>query len=446
MQRFIKAAIVLFSESIWVYFTLSLFISIEKNETIFVHAMWWFVAGLISYFFNRIIAGKVHYGIILFVNGVLMMFLIYFNWQAAISKAAWGIGIIISIALGFVFVRSAILVYKEPTRLLMLQRFEINIFIYIVIGVIFFLKNWENVFFHPFFLIAIFASLFGMTLTLESHEQTHGKKDVETYRAGNSRGFLSIISLLFTSVIVVCSVMFLPIVREKLQEATFIGLQGITWFFQHVGNFLKWIFSLLDSPESRETLPDMEPEGSISVEEMTEETMISIPYLWIFSILGIILLFILIWIFSRFLKGWRPHTDLERKNIVRKHSIWNVFWQKWVTLLRKWKGTWRAKFSRFYLHEVYWYFTQVRKWGEKNRLLQRKFETTKEYLNKVIQSFEENDIFDLSAEEKKQIIHQLQTLNDDYQAVYYGNKERVPSHNYKQLLDQLHKLSFKNNR
>src|SRR5690625_3541002 len=188
MLKWMKSAIVLWSESIWVYFVIALFISIEWGEPFFTQAFWWVVAGFLSYLMNRLIAGRWHYILILVLNGILVFLLIFQNWLTAVPAGRWGVGIILSIAVLFVYVRSAVIVYQEPNRLQLLQRFEINILVYLVLAVIFSFKSWENDLFHLLFIGAIVSSLLGMILTLEGEEETKINKDVEIRKAGNPQG------------------------------------------------------------------------------------------------------------------------------------------------------------------------------------------------------------------------------------------------------------------
>lgn len=439
MKNFIKSAIVLFSESIWIYFIFALFISVEWDTPTFLSATWWIIAGILGYVLNRIVVGKLHYIVVLGGNAFVLVFLVIQNWRAAVPEESWVTGIFFSIAVGYVYVRSASFVYKKATRMDMLQRFEFSMFIYLALLFMYTFNDWINDYFHMTFLGAIFSTLLGMILTLDNDEKSSENKQVEVQKIGNPSGFIAVISVLFISVIVISSILFLPTVREKLQQFAFFGMDRVVWFFQQIGNFFAWIFSFFGTPEMDGALPEAEPQTPIDMGEMQEEVGLSLPIGWIFAGVGLIALILLLFVFGRFLKKWRP-VNVARSTIKKESRKlrWSVLKEKIQQLIVRVKMLFRTRFARFYKREVYWYFQKVQKWGKKQGLLRGASETTGEYVEKLIRMLEETDV---PVHEKNQLVQGLRAMNRDYQAAYYGDKK--VSREYKMLLTRLKALDLK---
>ena len=103
-----------------------MFTSIEMDKAVFVNAIWWLVAGILGYVFNMIFAGRVHY-LVLVGGNVLLLGLIIIQNMKSVVEGSWVFGLVLGIAVSFIFIRSGSFVYREPTRLQILHRFEGNI-------------------------------------------------------------------------------------------------------------------------------------------------------------------------------------------------------------------------------------------------------------------------------------------------------------------------------
>lgn len=344
MKNFIKSAIVLLSEAIWIYFVIALFASVEWDQAIFVPALWWLIAGIAGYTVNRLIGGKLHYIFVLLINIIAVTFIVIQNWMLAVPEGSWFFGIVLSLAVGFVYVRGASFVYKETTRMQMMQRFEFNIFIYLFLMFIFSANNWTNELFHVVFFSAIFGSLAGMILTLDSTEAPEEDERVEVRKVGDPRGFITVISVVFLSVIVVAALLFMPYVREKLQQFTLAGMNGVFWVFRQIGNFFAWIFSLFELPEQEGTPPEMAPQEQIAIDEVQEETVLSLPVEWIITIAAALICIVLLFIFGRFLKNRQP-IRRPRPAVKSSKFKWGIFRNRF--------NEWKKEADDYFTEEIF---------------------------------------------------------------------------------------------
>jgi len=434
MKQSIRSLIVLFCEAIWIYFVLMLFLSAEYDEAIFVNAFWWVVAGLAGYGLNRLIAAKVNYVFSIVINGLVVAFFIVKNWQVGVPEGALVAGVFISVAVFYVYVRGASLVYKAPTRMHMLQRFEFTIFIYIALLLLFSFRNWDTELFHLLFLGAIFATLFGLILSLDAHEDAGTKRGVHILKVGNPRGLLGVIISLFIAVIALCAILFLPVVRDKLQHYAFAGIGAVMWALRQIGSFIEWLLGKADMSESGEPAPEMEIEEGLAMEEMAEEVGLSLPVEWIVGGLGLIALIIIVLIFGRFLKHWKPDIRVEEKGPKAEKAGWKSFMAWCRKLVARTAVFFRTKFARFYKKKLYWHFMQVERWGAKKGFVRNASDTPKEYVDRIIAALCEMDI---EAEEREKMAAGLRTLKRDYVAAYYGKKE--PDVDYSELIQALKK-------
>ncbi|MEI3605067.1 hypothetical protein SPD48_05140 [Pseudogracilibacillus sp. SE30717A] len=439
MKQFIASAVVLFSESVWIYFLFGLFMSVEWNEPTFVNAIWWVVAGVLGFLINRLVAGNTHYVLALVINALVLLFIVIQNWKAAVPEGSWVAGIFFSIAVLFLYVRSASFVYKSATRMHMLQRFEFSIFIYLALLFIFTFNDWINEYFHPAFLAANFSTLLGMILTLDTDMKTGENKQVDVYKAGNPGGFITVISLLFTSVVVISSALFLPAVREKLQQITYLCMNGVSWIFSRIWQFISWVFGLFEPSEIDGTLPEAEPQTPIEMGEMQEE-ITSLPIGWLFVGISVLIVILVLVILGYFLKNWRPSEQVSRLSNRRNKNRfnWRMIQQKIWQFIQRLKMRYRARFARFYKQEVFWYFNQVLLWGKKHGITRDTSETSEQFIEKLIERLE---IVQVSEHEKKQVIQELREITHHYQAAYYGNKN--VSGDYTGLLNRLKSLKMK---
>lgn len=267
MNYIIRSWTILFSEVIWIYFLIAIFTGVEWEQIVFVHPLWWVVAAVTGYACNAILGGRINYILFMFINGLLLIFIVIKNGQIVITEGSIIFTISVSLAVCFTFIRSASFIYKEPTRAQMLMRFEGNVIIYILFSVIFFVNQWENNGFHLAFLFAIFLSLIGMILTLQSNQIDDEEQYVEVHSIGNSRSFNGIISLFFLSITLLCAVLFLPTVRNMLHVAGIASLDMLTRFFKQIYGLIIAFMNLFSSSTTDGELPPQEEVGPIIANE-----------------------------------------------------------------------------------------------------------------------------------------------------------------------------------
>lgn len=441
MARMMKNLVVLYSEALLLYYVLALFISVELFEATFVNVTWWIIAGVSGYVLNAIIIPRLHDGIVVVLNIVFLTIIIWQNWRLTVPENAYFIGFFLSMAVLFVFARSASFVFKEPTRLQLLQRFEFSIFMYVVLTFVFSINDWGNEVFHLSFIFAILACLFGLILILQDAEDSNEKQQqVAIHKVGNPRSFFGVMGLFLIIAFVISSILFLPSFREVMRTLTFTSLAGAVWVFDQIGAVFTWIFSKLPKVGSR-ALPGTEHDEELPPEDFGEEVTSSIPLEWItFGVAFVVILIVAI-IFTYFLKHWRA----PEKKQMHAEKRENVSWIKvFLKNLRKWVQTlrykWRSSFARYYKSSVYWYFSRIEKWAAKNGLVRHPSETSKEFITKVVKELHQEDV---SIENLQMIEDQLYMLNDDYQALYYGEKVSNKDVDvYEKLLQQLKEIGL----
>lgn len=441
MSKFYQSSILLLSEAIWIYYLIALFMLVEWNNVVFIPVLWWIIAGISGYIINLLIARKFNYIYVLMTNGFILIALIVLNWNSAVPKGAWVLGICLSIAVSYLFIRSASFVYNKTTRMQMLQKFEFNIFIYLIFLVLFSFNGWVYETFHILFLSVIFASLLGLLFTLEQKEQSLNKHEIDIYKVGNISKFIVVVSGLFLIIIGMSSLLFFPIVRNKLQDAGFAAWHGLLWVLQLIGDFFIWILSFFDSPEHEGEVPGMMQDEAFIMDDIGEEIAFSLPLPWIFGSIGIIVMIIIFLLIARYLKLWQPPS----KNQVSppfKTSSFALFIEACKRLIAWLRIKLRSSFQRFYIHNVYWYFFRLQQWGKKKGLPRQNSETSQQYIDKIIDAIQDRETT-LTQSEKKQLINELHQLNRDYYAIYYGRKEIRNTDTYKQLLRKIKAIQIK---
>lgn len=430
-----KTFIVLFSEVIWIYYCLVLFTSIESNQLAFFDITWWIVAAIIGYAFN-LVAGKLSIRLLQVIgNIVFLVFLIIQNWRAVNPEDTLFFGFVVSIAVSFVYIRSTSLLSHPPKRLNILQRFEGNIIFYIIFAVPFTVNQWINETFHLLFIFAIFLSLMGMILTLNSEEQ--GNNHLEVRKVGQSSWFTGVFSALLVSISLISLLLLLSPVHRGLYAIIMSFWGGVKYLGRILLHFFNWLFSLFPTAEMDGTLPEMEPGQPIVAPENMEEMLVTAPS-WLLWVVGLILFACAIWFLSKLMKIRRTGLAMEAKNlIIIKNSWWKNIRKKWIAYLEFLILKWRIRFSRFYHHSIYWYYHKVQRWGMKNGIPHNKHETSREYIMKLIKQIPETENVFTYNNKNYRISDLLINLNEDYQATYYGTKADASTEEYKLLLNYL---------
>ncbi len=443
MKLFSKSLILLFSEAIWVYYVIAMFASIEMNKPVFVNVTWWCIAAIVGYLFNALLAGKIHY-VILLSGNVLFLGGIVFQNIKAINEGAWLLTVVLSVAVIFVFVRSASFVFRErePNRLQMLQHFEANMIAYAILALIFSTNGWSSEWFHGVFLLAISFTLIGMILTLQNLDQRVEDDEIEVKSVGHSGWFTGVMSGLLLAVALICTLLFLPSIRQALQTVGVSGFQLLKGLGKTVLAWLTWFFGLFTPAETEGPLPEMAPPEAMGAEEVGEELLFSMPIEWFITIIAIVVGIVLLVVFSKFLKGWQPPKPKKRERILSSRTPWWHALKKLImTVMTRFTMIWRSSFPRYYKQPIYWYFTQVQKWGEKNGITRGKSETSGEYVEKLIRILVAEGNGNDTGPHPEQLQTLLREMNAQYEAAYYGGRQAHGT-DYHELLKQLSKFQL----
>ncbi|MCM3716241.1 hypothetical protein [Halalkalibacter oceani] len=443
-----KSLIVLLSEAVWIYYLIVLFTSIEWGSVASFQVSWWLGAAILGYAMTKGLAGRVHYIAVIAIQLPLLLFILWQNWLAAVPQGGWVLGISLSLALLFLYVRSGSFVFFEPKRAHMLRRFEGNIIFYVMFAWIFTYNGWATETFHLLFLASIFLSLLGMVTTLQSDTQSAGQ-EVEVRTVGQSRWFHGVLSLFVLSITLLCFVLFLPIIRNGLYALALTGWGWLTAAGALALKWLHWLLSLLPGETGGEMLLAENNEMPLLPEEAMEEAPFNIPIHWIVIGLGSVVAILALIVVARFLKGWQPPKGIKpRKLRVTRISLWSRLLSSLQALGRRLKRRWRAGIRRYYLHSVYWTYAKVHKWGRKNGLKRQKVETAKDYIDRIISRLTEDQKGESDAERREQAELQsmLRQLYQEYDAVYYGGEKIGTETDYAPLLNMLGARSLKKRR
>lgn len=417
MRRMTQSFIVLFSEIIWIYYTIVLFSDRLWAKGIVSDVMWWIIAAAAGYALHKAFAGKVHFLLSSGISAAVVALLVYLNWQASVPAGEWGYGLAVSFALGFVFIRSAGFVYRQPVRMTVLGHFEANIILYILFLLLFTAKQWLDGSFHAVFLTGIFVSLMGMILTLQSSDAAGSNNEADVRTVGQSGWFAGVIVLLVGGMALLCFLLLLPSVREGLYTAAVAAWGGIVWLAQTLVRFLMWILSLLPRSEPGEIGP-LPGEGAGAMPGAPQEEQLpEIPVSWIIGTLSVIGIGVAAIAVTLFLKYWKPPRMSMRAHrvTISRESWWNILRRRMAAWASSFRRRWRSRFPRFYLLEIYWLYYRVEAWGKKQGIRKLPAETTKEYIEKLIRQLPDP----AAAAES------LRLLNRSYQAAYYGQQTGV---------------------
>ncbi|MCM3763140.1 hypothetical protein M3212_20695 [Alkalihalobacillus oceani] len=451
MQQFSyvgKSLIVLLSEAVWIYYLIVLFTSIEWGSAASFHVSWWLAAACLGYLMTKVLSGRVHYLAVIAVQLPLLLIIVWQNWLTAVPEDGWVLGIALSLALLFLYVRSGSFVFFEPKRPHMLRRFEGNIIFYVVFAWIFTYNGWATEIFHLLFLASIFLSLLGMVTTLQSDTDS-AAQEVEVRTVGQSRWFHGVLSVFVLSISLLCFILFLPVFRNGLYALALTGWGWLTEAGALALKGLQWLFSLLPTDTGGEMLPLENNEMPLLPEEAMEEMPFNLPVQWIVIGVGSVVAILALLVVARFLKGWQPPKGGKpRKLRVTRISLWDKLVSTIQACLQRLSRRWRASIRRYYLHSAYWTYAQVHKWGRKNGLKRQKTETAKEYIERMIARLSEEQTVENDADRRKQaqLLGLLRQLYREYDAVYYGGEINENETNYAPLLDMLNGVTLKKRR
>ncbi|WP_078428034.1 hypothetical protein [Alkalihalobacterium alkalinitrilicum] len=438
-----KSFIVLFTEGLWIYYTIVLFTNLEWNTSVSFNITWWVVAGLTAYILNWILAGRSHLILLFGLNLITLSFIVWQNWTSVVPTDSWGFGLAVSIAIILIYLRSGAYIYRQSTRFEMLRHFEGNIVLYVFYAMVFSYNEWGNETIHYLFIGAIIISLMGMILTLQNHEVDEGNSSTVIRKVGHSSCFIGVVTALLIFIPLLSLVLLLSPVYRTLYTVVMNVWEGVKWLVSLVWTFFHWLISLIPYEDIGGTLPEIAPDETPITPEEAEEVVFSLPPPWLIAIIVVIFVAVAIWLLARVLKNKRlPTAAKANKMVIYKDSWLENIVKKLKAFLLHLKMKWRERFPYFYYHSVYWYYYQVRKWAKKNGIHKLKTETSQEFMMKIIDRISEKEN-ELGTKEDYRIKDLLMKLNQDYQATYYGGKNDVTDKQYKQIIDHLNKLQMK---
>lgn len=436
----------MFSEVIWVYYAIVMFTSVKWNEPAFFDLTWIMVAGVLGYTLNYLLANRSNHLLLFAANILIIAFIVLLNWRSVVPEGIWGFGLAVSIGIGFIFIRSARLVYRQPDRRAILQHFEGNVMLYIVFVLVFAGNQWSNEMFHLFFIVAIVSSLLGMILTLHKHEDSEGNQKIKIMKVGHSRWFAGVVIVLFICIPLFSLTLLLPSVNNVIFSLGMGIWEGLKWLSQGIASFFSWLSSLVPPPEM-EVIPSIPEEPTIPP-SASEGTINYLPSKKIVTGTIILLFLIALWFFSKAILDRRILKPTKLKDIIiTKESWWANFIRGLKSYLQYLSLKWRRRFPFFYYESIYWHYHQVLRWGKKNGSPRLKSETSQEYVKRLINYIPLKDNSFSYKGRDYQIADLLKRLNEDYQATYYGLKEKNSGEKeYKLLIAHLGSIRLKDSK
>ncbi|MGI6449230.1 MAG: DUF4129 domain-containing protein [Desulfitobacteriia bacterium] len=447
-KELFKFFIMMLSEIIWIYYVIVLFTSAKWDRLFCFEPTWFMAAGVVGCALNYILV-KCGNQILLFAGNISVLgTLAFLNWRNAVPPEAWGFGIAVSVGLGLIFMRSARLAYRRPLRREILQHFEVNIVLYLVLALVFTANEWSNGIFHLLFIVAILSSLLGMILSLDAHGEYDENQQIKVLKVGKSGWFAGAAAIFFILIPILSLAFLMPAVQKGLFSLVSGFWEGVKWLFQQLNNFMGWLASLWPKQETG-LLPPGPPEQGLIPPGGMEETVILVPSGWLMAGVLVLAFVVAIWLLTKFLAKIQLPKTLKPKSItVTKQAWWAVLKKKLQSLWRSLSLKWRMSIPYFYCQPVYWYYHQVLKWGRKNGLPKAKSETSREYVLRLIACLPETDFRLPFSTGTLTIPEALMRLNQDYQAAYYGRGQdsslsKASDTDYKFLIEHLrHKVKI----
>lgn len=433
--------ILLYSGALWMVYTIIFFTGNERGATPVFDLKWWLIACLAGYVLNLLFAGRVQYAVMVCVNVFVLTALLILNWKSNMPELTLGLGITLSIAVSVLYMRSANFIYKEPSRTQMMGHFEGNIVLYVIFVLLFSFSDWFHgtALFHTLFLLAIFISLVGMIINLQSDEINDGREETEIQKVGQSGWFVGVVVLFLSSLLLFCLLLLIPSLRSGLFAVTSALLSGAKWLGTSVMNAIVFLFSLFPEINGANEMPPPSGEQSNISGGESEEIPFTIPMEWMFVLVGAVaVLVITVWIITKWLKNKQTPQPLKLQSLrVARNPWWKTVTERLAAFYHKMVLRWKMRFPQFYHFPIYWHYHQLEKWGRKNGIIRLKHETSKEFIEKVI-DYLEDDSFNLSAESKeydvKKLLHQL---NHTYQSTYYGSNNGNTVNEFRPLFNYL---------
>lgn len=434
IKHFYKISVILLSDLIWIYYGIVLFTSIKVDHYNSFSPMWMAVAGMVGIAVQHALVKK--FSAFMIAGNVLcLVLLVFLNGRDMIPTKGWSFGIIISVAICVMFIRSASFAYRELSRKEMLQHFEGNIIFYVIFASIFGIRHWGHEALHLVFLTAIVSSLLGMSLTLESEGENE-----EIKKVGHSSSFTGLFIVGLISIPLLAILLLIPAVSRTINIAFLSMGDGLKWIGLVVVHFIGWLLHFVPSQTSKGFTPVPPPKLPHPLQHEKMLAAFSLPIMWIELGIVVVLIVGAIWILPKFLKFKPSITSFEVKQFKSfRESWWLIFKKKLIALFMRIKVKLYCRFPNFYSHPVYWYYYQLQKWGKRNGFPISSSETIQEYVKKIIFTIPVNNVEFVVSGVTYNIPDLLYQLATDYQASYYGNVVRLSRNDldYRILLDQL---------
>lgn len=419
-----RSGIVLFCESVWLYYVLYFLVSIPWGLEFSPQIIVWLMPAILSYGVNYLLASRNTTLFWLFlINAGLLVGFLFPHWTV-IYKGHLAYTLVLSVAISYLYLRSSMFVNKEPSRLQIILRFEGNIIYYTLFILFMYTQATIPVHAHIFFFLSILLSLIGLILSLAGEEE----KYVETHAVGKA-GFLPILMMgILLTGILFSILLLLPAVRQGLWSLSTSIWSAVTWLVSVIHKLMIWFFSLLPEPEpGKQPLP--ETGATFDIPQEFSQMQGELPLFGLLAVLAILFILLMLWLSSYFLSHWkrtaRPK-DFRRTRLART-PFWKIVWLFLVHLVKRLKQNWKRRFPHFFKLPIYWYFYQLTRWAKKQGIVRTDVETPQEFIIRLLQ---ETSI-------REEWHAPLNKLGESYAAAYYSDGKYVETEDFSSVLTEI---------
>lgn len=424
-----RSGIVLFCEAVWLYYAFYFLVNIQWTLAVSPQLFAWFLPAVIAYGINYGLASRNITVIWLFlINVGLLSGCLLAHWTAMYSgHVAYTLAL--SLAISYLYLRSCMFVFKEPTRLQMVLRFEGNIIYYALFILFTYTQAAVSIHVHLLFFLSVFLSLIGITLSLAGGEE---EKDVET-RAVGKAGFLPVLMMGMLLLGMLFSFILLsPSVRQGLWGLSTSVWSAVTWLVSVILKGLIWLFSLLPEPEPGEQqLPDAG--ASFTIPQEIGQMQAELPLFGILVVLAILFILAMLWLFSYFLNQWkRPISSRNIRRIrLARTPFWRAVWLFLLTLIKRMQYNWKRRNPSFFKLPIYWQFYQLTRWAKRQGIIRTDAETPQEFISRLLQE----------VPIREELHAPLHKLGESYASSYYSDGKCVGAEDFRHVLTELKRTS-----
>ncbi|MGY4688578.1 DUF4129 domain-containing protein [Salibacterium sp. K-3] len=412
-----KTAVMMFCDSVWIYFIIMLFAAPEQwLESYASHPLLWTGIPCLALLIS-LSAGKLPPRAAFVVHVLVLAVVLLPLWKNGYD-ANWSYSFIISAAIAYLYIRTSLHTFSPPSRLQMLLRFEGTVALYFFLVIVNEVRDVFPWFFHLLFGAALLLSLSGMLFTLYENEEDNGQ-EILTKTSGSPGSLPVIFGVIGGGAGLLFVLLFIPGIQHAFTALLTVIWEGLVWIGTGISNGFMQLMNLLPRSETEGGLPSAPETPEVSDAERPS-SYIQLPIPLILTISAILIGIMALWLTSRLLKKRRPSSRVTMQRTRIPGEPLTRMLLRWLRrLFARLRHRWLRRFPAFYSFYVYWEFHQFRRWAGRRGIHRQAGETALE--------FAERSRAALSMEDTA--AQSLQQLALTYSAVYYSEGRTAPDYN-----------------